>query len=149
MCVWWRRKAFRSDSSSKTLEEQLKEGTILCVHNQPTAGEIKTPVQCVENNKGSGGVIIHDWETFTMSKQHLVAACDHTDDSYYNSTACPVMAKEAVSEFFTCSVKTKEVISEFTACPIVVKEAIPKLSACPVMAKEAVPERGYCRDLIL
>ncbi|KAF4098272.1 hypothetical protein G5714_020302 [Onychostoma macrolepis] len=35
-------------------------------------GQIKTPVQCVENPKGSGGVIINDRETFTMNKQHLV-----------------------------------------------------------------------------
>ncbi|KAL1252539.1 hypothetical protein QQF64_017232 [Cirrhinus molitorella] len=98
----------------KTLEEQLKEGTILCVHNQPTAGEIKTPVQCVENNKGSGGVIIHDWETFTMSKQHLVAACDHTDDSYYNSTSKQSLSFEGKNSVSVQYVDTQEGISQDT-----------------------------------
>ncbi|KAF4098271.1 hypothetical protein G5714_020301 [Onychostoma macrolepis] len=47
-------------------------GTIFCHHHQPIVGQIKTPVPCMENPRGSGGVIINDLETFTMNKQHLV-----------------------------------------------------------------------------
>ncbi|KAK2873028.1 hypothetical protein Q8A67_022925 [Cirrhinus molitorella] len=47
------------------------KGSKLSIPHKTTVGQIKTTVQCVENPKGLGGVIIYDQETFTMSKQHL------------------------------------------------------------------------------
>ncbi|KAG1970027.1 hypothetical protein F2P79_001795 [Pimephales promelas] len=51
-------------------------GSKCCHPLQSTEHQIKTPVQCVENPEGLGGVIIHDQETFTINKPHLVAVPD-------------------------------------------------------------------------
>ncbi|KAK2873037.1 hypothetical protein QQF64_017227 [Cirrhinus molitorella] len=58
--------------------------SLLCIPHEATPGQIKTPVQCVENPKGSGGVIIYDRETFTMNKQHLVAVHNYRGDQGEN-----------------------------------------------------------------
>ncbi|KAK2873031.1 hypothetical protein QQF64_017234 [Cirrhinus molitorella] len=72
-------------------------GTMFSIPRQPTAGQIKTPVQCVENPAGSGGVIICDQMLFTMNKKCLEAVHDHRGEKRHQ-TSSVVMAGEDKKE---------------------------------------------------
>ncbi|KAL1252540.1 hypothetical protein QQF64_017233 [Cirrhinus molitorella] len=68
-------------------------GAMFCIPCQPTMGQIKTPVQCVENPAGLGGVIICDQMLFTMNKQCLEVVHDHRGEKLHH-TSSVVMAGE-------------------------------------------------------
>ncbi|KAK7143828.1 hypothetical protein R3I93_014862 [Phoxinus phoxinus] len=52
-------------------------GSKCCHPLQSKVRQIKTPVQSVENPKGTGGVILYDLETIAINKPHLMAVPDH------------------------------------------------------------------------